>query len=432
MRNSLLRNERLRKGWSQEHLADFSGVSLRTIQRAERGESLRPDSIQLLCKCLSKSTEDLGLFNAPEEALDVTKQLEISYNNSVEETDHLEQARESEEAVNRREATKKIAAFIGATTISTPHDLLNPQSWSQFSLALKGASEIENLASFTKLTETSWYLLKSSELDVLEKVLASYLPKLEALVQIDSKDRREAAGLTSQSYQIGGILASHQLNLDARRIYHQQAVQYSNVSQDYNVQAAALIQLASAFQYLNRPKKVQQTYQLTFPFIDEISPLLRSCVYLGLADASTQCGQKQEALRYLGLARETFPPSPEYDPAFLYADAGFFSLALYEGLTFLGIEEPEKAWNAFSQIEKYPKNATPERVRIEIINLQAETAVVASDLERFYDRIEVGRNGAIAMGSEKRYQEAYEAYKHGKQIWRNEPRIKDLAELFVR
>ncbi len=38
MRNLLLRAARQQKGWNQHQLADFAGVSLSTIERAERGE----------------------------------------------------------------------------------------------------------------------------------------------------------------------------------------------------------------------------------------------------------------------------------------------------------------------------------------------------------------------------------------------------------
>src|SRR6266581_2460079 len=62
MRNALLRTERLRRGWTQQQLADFAGISLSTVERAEKGESIRVDCIQRLCECLSKRSEELGLL----------------------------------------------------------------------------------------------------------------------------------------------------------------------------------------------------------------------------------------------------------------------------------------------------------------------------------------------------------------------------------
>src|SRR6266566_4086215 len=68
MRNILLRTERLRHGWTQQQLADFAGISLSTVERAEKGESIRVDCIQRLCECLSKTSEELGLLKIDERA----------------------------------------------------------------------------------------------------------------------------------------------------------------------------------------------------------------------------------------------------------------------------------------------------------------------------------------------------------------------------
>ncbi|MDQ0418001.1 transcriptional regulator with XRE-family HTH domain [Croceifilum oryzae] len=63
MKNTLLRTARRMKGWTQQQLADFAEVSLSTVERAERGESIRIDSIQRVCQCLQKAPEQLGLLN---------------------------------------------------------------------------------------------------------------------------------------------------------------------------------------------------------------------------------------------------------------------------------------------------------------------------------------------------------------------------------
>jgi transcriptional regulator with XRE-family HTH domain len=63
MKNTLLRAARHQKGWNQQQLADFADLSLSTIERAERGEPIRVDSIQRLCTCLHKTPEQLGLLS---------------------------------------------------------------------------------------------------------------------------------------------------------------------------------------------------------------------------------------------------------------------------------------------------------------------------------------------------------------------------------
>lgn len=62
MPNILLRSERLRRGWTQRQLADFAAISLSTVERAEKGETIRVDCIQRLCECLLKTSEELGLL----------------------------------------------------------------------------------------------------------------------------------------------------------------------------------------------------------------------------------------------------------------------------------------------------------------------------------------------------------------------------------
>src|ERR1700731_2191227 len=71
MSNPLLRTARRQKGWSQQQLADFAGVSLSTIERAEKGESVRVDSIQRLCICLSKTPEEIGLLTFSQESSEI-------------------------------------------------------------------------------------------------------------------------------------------------------------------------------------------------------------------------------------------------------------------------------------------------------------------------------------------------------------------------
>ncbi len=75
MRNALLRTERLRHGWTQQQLADFAGISLSTVERAEKGESIRVDCIQRLCECLSKTSEALGLLKIDEKTVESTNNM---------------------------------------------------------------------------------------------------------------------------------------------------------------------------------------------------------------------------------------------------------------------------------------------------------------------------------------------------------------------
>jgi tetratricopeptide (TPR) repeat protein len=171
---------------------------------------------------------------------------------------------------------------------------------------------------------------------------------------------------------------------------------------------------------------------------NEIPYLLLSRLYVELAVVYAQQGQEQEALRYLSLAQEVYPEHPEADPSFLYAEFSLSSMVLEKGLTLLALGQhyphgryPQQAWETFTQIETpRPVLLVPERTRLEIINYQAKTALTLSDLDEFCDYLEKGAMGAKALGSEKRRGEAIEVYKEARSIWPNEPRVKELADLF--
>ena len=57
---SRLTSERRRRGWSQEHLAEASGVSVRTVQRLERGSAAAPASLMAVAAALALPFEALA------------------------------------------------------------------------------------------------------------------------------------------------------------------------------------------------------------------------------------------------------------------------------------------------------------------------------------------------------------------------------------
>ncbi|PNH83426.1 2TM domain-containing protein [Vibrio diazotrophicus] len=55
----IIRKLRLKHGWSQEQLADFSGLSIRTIQRIERGQKPGLESLKSLAAVFETTIEEL-------------------------------------------------------------------------------------------------------------------------------------------------------------------------------------------------------------------------------------------------------------------------------------------------------------------------------------------------------------------------------------
>lgn len=48
----LIAEERERRGWHQDHLARRAGIHERSLRRLERGESLRPVTLQMVLRAL--------------------------------------------------------------------------------------------------------------------------------------------------------------------------------------------------------------------------------------------------------------------------------------------------------------------------------------------------------------------------------------------
>ncbi|WP_427916702.1 2TM domain-containing protein [Vibrio eleionomae] len=57
----LIKQRRLQKGWSQEQLSQFSGLSVRTIQRIERGQKPSLESLKSLAAVFEISIAELQL-----------------------------------------------------------------------------------------------------------------------------------------------------------------------------------------------------------------------------------------------------------------------------------------------------------------------------------------------------------------------------------
>ena len=118
---------------------------------------------------------------------------------------------------------------------------------------------------------------------------------------------------------------------------------YGQIAEDPNLQVAALIEEALTFQYRKRLPQTLASYQKAFQVANcarEFSPIIKGRVYGGLAFACA-LGQQQEALRYMGLAYDTFPEHPEDDPHFSYTHYSHYYLYLYEGLMYTKLSQPQ-------------------------------------------------------------------------------------------
>lgn len=63
-----LKQKRLERGWTQLQLAEYSGLSLRTIQRLEKGKPATQETLKCLASVFETSIADLGIAEAIDES----------------------------------------------------------------------------------------------------------------------------------------------------------------------------------------------------------------------------------------------------------------------------------------------------------------------------------------------------------------------------
>jgi transcriptional regulator with XRE-family HTH domain len=326
MKNTLLRAARLQNRWSQQQLADFVGVSLSTVERAERGEPSRVDNIERLCACLQKTPEQLGLIN-------------------IEDYE-----------VNRRQANKTIAGLVSGLFIASSTgqiDLLPlAELWADDMLTVyaRGITACQDLY----YNGNPYYV---------EAILPLYSHQTALLAQQTGTLQHSAARLASQAYQLACELATDREDFGAARQAGQQAFTYAQVAGDTNLQVNALISLANLGWHLSsaqpsfirkHSKDALQAYKQPVSLLGKnVTPLLRGRTYAGIAEVYAMRGQFQEAMRAMGLAYEHYPMRPESDPAYPYLRSSRYSLYVFgDAQSRLLLGQPKEADKALIAMQK--------------------------------------------------------------------------------
>jgi tetratricopeptide (TPR) repeat protein/DNA-binding XRE family transcriptional regulator len=440
--------------WSQAFAAEKAEVSERTYMRWELGTQMpRGYNLNLLCKVFEMSPRNLGYTDdgqlLDEVSIDTdsrdismpTQRLSGNQSSSVivltrEQASHLSSILIGDATMahfdeSRRKALLQLLGATGLTLATPISELINPEPWDRLSRGLAKPAYVneEALAHFSKLTETCWGLSNASQVETVQEILPTYLPKVETIAQMSSKNQKIAAGIAAQGYMLAAEVDKR--DVSALERYCDLAVQYSQLAGDYSIQVAALKQQATMALVAKKTDKALQIYQRALPLVRYVSPLLRSRIYMGLASAYARCGNQQDALRYIARAHETFPSDPESDPSFSYTVCTEAVLHLYDGLAYMDLDQPQQAWDALANVEGLnPKLHVAESWRIEIINLQASAAAELGDLERSCTYVEAGAHAAAMQGYEIWGSESADVFKQIQLHWPNEVRVKTLAEMF--
>jgi len=153
---------------------------------------------------------------------------------------------------------------------------------------------------------------------------------------------------------------------------------------------------------------------------------------MGLAEAYSDLARldlthEKEALQFLDRMYQTFPENPKGDPAFAFTH--FKMPQGYEGVVYLNLNQPSKAWEALAQVDRStPTLIVPDRVELTI--RQAKASVALENLEQSKTYLERAVDSAKKLGSQLRRNESYGVYQQMLSKWPNEQQVKELAELF--
>lgn len=444
MVNAKLRAARKEKCWTMAIAAEKAGVSWLTYSRWENGlQTPYLSTLSQLCEAFGKTPQELGFSHIikgtvreksskPDSPIIILTQDEATELLSLlgENMTHFD---ETKRATLQR--LLKAAGTVGIA-LTLPQDISDLEPWKRLAFASEKHTNIDQdtLEHFAELNRTCWDLTNGTGIKAINQILPTYLPylpQITALAHQSSPHRAFAASLAAQGYLLTGLVALDEYHLPEMQRSSTLAVQHSQLAGDYNLLAASYKQQATMFLIAGETIKALQIYQKTLPFIKQVSPLLRSRIYQGLASANARCGQEKNALRYLGLAQDTFPSDFINDPSYLYADSGLSVLHLYEGLTHLDLNNPQEAWAALAKVDGLaPKIPIGELTRLEFLNLQAKTAVAMGEMELCELYLETSVTIASAISSQYGNKEAIEIYQNMQNRWPKETRIKTLGELF--
>lgn len=285
----------------------------------------------------------------------------------------------------------------------------------------------------------AWHLLRESDLAIVEQHVSGYVLALAALAHRRSAHQQEAARLASQAYRVLQIVALHRRQFRLVEEHLRRAVHYAGIAGDVGLQASALLAAGGvALFYRDDPSGAAESHQRLLRLEARLTSLQRARLHSQLAIEMAARGDEHEAARHLGQAEGAFPLAATDDPAFARQDYSPGQFVLHRGLAHLSLarrlpagRHREAASATFDEAQSLVGDAMADRIRVEIVNHQAATALEMRDLEAVVSHLDSGVQGARRLGSALRLHEATTTWRRAMAAWPNEPRVAALRELFA-
>jgi tetratricopeptide (TPR) repeat protein len=294
----------------------------------------------------------------------------------------------------------------------------------------------ETLSSLATSIHACWQLSNDFDICAVHSALSTYTPLLISITRQSPSHRKVAAHLTAQVFLLSAIIGRHVANLQAAEDSCKEAIMYSEIAEDPILHIATLRHLAMIYYYAKRHKQELALYQQMMPLLSlgTISPMVQSFVHAGRAGTQALSGSSHEARVSLALARETFSQQPNAEACPLYIDYDYSQLFISEGLTYYDLGCYEEALESFLQVDGLsPKIPVAERGRLEFLNCQALSILRLPHRDREMQQCinywKAGIQGAMALKSRQRYDEACRIYELMTFVWPYEKKIIELREI---
>lgn len=487
-----LKNERERRGWSQEKLADLIGTTQKIISRWERGESVPlPYYREKLCTLFSKDAEEPGFLETEQPATTMAPRETFA---SVLPLPALQSSTPTNTTIAIASGSERAFLQIGADeepaaqtlqlfgpnrmpvlTVQAPssasvyaqhgrisvlhHDThitiehsqdgqemsssqdgnLSRRSFLELCVGvpllgfapLKQALYDEELLALCSVSlPILWRLYFDGHRSEVEQVVPWYLARLCPLAEQAGPSQPLAAKFASQASQLASMCALHEEGFGSSMAHCRAALFYAQIADDPDIFMAALMRKVHTLYYGEHSREVSETLQEAALHLAGVSPLMYSRLYSELAADMALYGREQEFLRYQGLAQEAIPNDPSSDPSFAYTHTNIYILFLNEAVAHLELDRPRDAWHAIEQAEAHVARSLSGR-RLELLLHQASIALACKDLELACDRLNLALEGSQTLHTTLRFNEAAEMYYHKVPArWKQDPCMRALAERF--
>lgn len=286
------------------------------------------------------------------------------------------------------------------------------------------------------------YLSKGNyeDLSLALSTLSTYLPTLKTIVKESSRYRQEAANLIAQGYLVKHVLVLHVGNPNEATNYGRLAVTYSKESGDMLLQLTALRRLTWSYLQDKQPQQALRTIEQADYLIEHsripLPPHICSGIYSTLAVIQAKNGVS--VMPALSLARESFFAVSEDGYESGHTNFTYAQLMRNDGLARYHQGSYKDALDSFAQVidpnTLSPKVPMAVRTQVELFHYQTMATLKSPtrDMDQALAFWTKEAQGAVALRSQKCFDEAYMAYEVMEGVWPNEPRIKELRDLIVR